>query len=234
MMDTPPAIRAPAPAAAAAVASRAARWRSRTFASAIPADAGPPALNGFTLVARPGERVALVGPSGAGKSTVLRLLLRFYDPDAGVVRIDGVDLTRADPVEVRARLALVAQEAPLFSGSAADNIRFGRPGADRRRGPRRGPGGPGRRLPQRPAARVRHLGRRSRQDALRWPAPAAGHRPGPDPPRPDPAAGRGHQRPGRRERAPGPAGVARSHAAAAPPWSSPTAWPRCSRRIASS
>jgi ATP-binding cassette subfamily B protein len=60
---------------------------------------------------------------------VLRLLLRFYDPDSGTVRIDGVDLTRADPAEVRARLALVAQEAPLFSGSAADNIRFGRPGA---------------------------------------------------------------------------------------------------------
>ena len=78
---------------------------------------------------QPGERVALVGPSGAGKSTVLRLLLRFYDPDEGVVRIDGVDLTRADPAQVRARLALVAQEAPLFSGSAADNIRFGRPGA---------------------------------------------------------------------------------------------------------
>jgi ATP-binding cassette subfamily B protein len=74
--------------------------------------------------------VALVGPSGAGKSTVLRLLLRFYDPDAGVVRIDGVDLTRADPAEARARMALVAQEAPLFSGTAADNIRFGRPDAD--------------------------------------------------------------------------------------------------------
>ena len=94
-----------------------------------PDRSGPPALNGFSLVARPGERVALVGPSGAGKSTVLRLLLRFYDPDSGVVRIDGVDLTRADPAEVRARMALVAQEAPLFSGSAADNIRFGRPNA---------------------------------------------------------------------------------------------------------
>jgi ATP-binding cassette subfamily B protein len=96
---------------------------------AYPGRAGPPALNGFSLKVRPGERVALVGPSGAGKSTVLRLLLRFYDPDQGVVRIDGVDLTAADPARVRERLALVAQEAPLFSGSAADNIRFGRPGA---------------------------------------------------------------------------------------------------------
>ena len=84
------------------------------------------ALKGLTLHVRPGERVALVGPSGAGKSTVLRLLLRFYDPDAGAVCIDGVDLRQADPKEVRARLALVAQETPLFSGSAADNIRFGR------------------------------------------------------------------------------------------------------------
>jgi ATP-binding cassette subfamily B protein len=87
------------------------------------------ALQGFTLSVSPGERVALVGPSGAGKSTVLRLLLRFYDPDAGVVRIDGVDLKAADPKAVRERMALVAQETPLFSGSAAENIRFGRQGA---------------------------------------------------------------------------------------------------------
>jgi ATP-binding cassette subfamily B protein len=84
-----------------------------------------PALRGFTLKVRPGERVALVGPSGAGKTTVLRLLLRFYDPQSGGVSIDGVDLTRADPRGVRARMALVAQEAPLFSGSASENIAFG-------------------------------------------------------------------------------------------------------------
>ncbi|MBA3810113.1 MAG: ATP-binding cassette domain-containing protein [Caulobacteraceae bacterium] len=87
------------------------------------------ALSGFSLRVRPGERIALVGPSGAGKSTVFRLLLRFYDPDAGAVRIDGVDLTETCPREARARLALVAQDAPLFSGSAADNIGFGRHGA---------------------------------------------------------------------------------------------------------
>ena len=83
------------------------------------------ALNGFSLHVRPGERVALVGPSGAGKSTVFRLLLRFYDPVKGQVSIDGVDLTNANPREVRDRLALVAQDAALFSGSASDNIRFG-------------------------------------------------------------------------------------------------------------
>jgi len=85
-----------------------------------------PALGGFSLKVRPGERVALVGPSGAGKSTVFRLLLRFYDPQGGQVRLDGVALTEADPAEVRARIALVAQDAPLFSGSALDALRFGR------------------------------------------------------------------------------------------------------------
>jgi ATP-binding cassette subfamily B protein len=85
-----------------------------------------PALRGFNLHVAPGERVALVGPSGAGKSTVFRLLLRFYDPQTGTVRLDGVDLRDADPSEVRARMALVAQDSPLFSGSALENIRFGR------------------------------------------------------------------------------------------------------------
>lgn len=85
-----------------------------------------PALRDFSLTVRAGERVALVGPSGAGKSTVLRLLLRFYDPQAGSIRLDGVELRQADPSEVRARMALVAQESPLFSGSALENIRYGR------------------------------------------------------------------------------------------------------------
>lgn len=84
-----------------------------------------PALHGFSLTVAPGETVALVGPSGAGKSTVLRLLLRFYDPQEGRVRLDGVDIRDADPAQVRGRLALVAQDAALFSGSALDNIRFG-------------------------------------------------------------------------------------------------------------
>ena len=89
-----------------------------------------PALKGFSLTVRPGETVALVGPSGAGKSTVFRLLLRFYDPQAGVVSVDGIDVRDADPVAVRGRFAWVSQEAPLFSGSASENIRFGREDAD--------------------------------------------------------------------------------------------------------
>jgi len=88
-----------------------------------------PALKGFSLTVRPGETVALVGPSGAGKSTVFRLLLRFYDPQSGLVSVDGVDVRAADPVAVRERFAWVSQEAPLFSGSALENIRFGREAA---------------------------------------------------------------------------------------------------------
>jgi ATP-binding cassette subfamily B protein len=96
---------------------------------AYPGRTDLPALKGFSLTVRPGETVALVGPSGAGKSTVFRLLLRFYDPQAGVVSVDGVDVRAADPVAVRGRFAWVSQEAPLFSGSANENIRFGREGA---------------------------------------------------------------------------------------------------------
>lgn len=88
-----------------------------------------PALKGFSLTVRPGETVALVGPSGAGKSTVFRLLLRFYDPQTGLVSVDGVDVRDADPVAVRNRFAWVSQETPLFSGSALENIQFGREGA---------------------------------------------------------------------------------------------------------
>lgn len=93
---------------------------------AYPGRSDMPALRGLDLRVRSGETVALVGPSGAGKSTVLRLLLRFYDPQSGSIRLDGVDLREADPQQVRSRMALVAQDAPLFSGSALDNIRYGR------------------------------------------------------------------------------------------------------------
>ncbi len=87
------------------------------------------ALRGFSLHVAPGETVALVGPSGAGKTTVFQLLLRFYDPAEGVVRIDGVALPAADPAAVRARLAIVPQEPVVFAASAWENIRYGRPDA---------------------------------------------------------------------------------------------------------
>ena len=87
------------------------------------------ALDGFSLAVEPGETVALVGPSGAGKTSVLQLLLRFYDPAAGRVTLDGVDLRALDPALLRRRLALVPQDPVIFSLSAAENIRYGRPEA---------------------------------------------------------------------------------------------------------
>jgi ATP-binding cassette subfamily B protein len=87
------------------------------------------ALDGFSLSIAPGETVAFVGPSGAGKSTTFQLLLRFYDPASGAVRIDGVDIARADPLQVRQRIGLVPQETVLFGASARENIRYGRPDA---------------------------------------------------------------------------------------------------------
>ena len=85
-----------------------------------------PALDGFDLSVRPGETVALVGPSGAGKSTVLSMLLRFHDVQAGTIRLDGVDVRELDPTELREQIALVPQHPTLFAASAADNIRYGR------------------------------------------------------------------------------------------------------------
>jgi len=87
------------------------------------------ALDNFTLDIRPGENIAFVGPSGAGKSTTFQLLLRFYDPAAGRVLIDGVDIARTRPEDVRLRIGLVPQETVLFGASARENIRYGRPTA---------------------------------------------------------------------------------------------------------
>ncbi len=88
-----------------------------------------PSLVDFDLAVTPGETVALVGPSGAGKSTVFQLLLRFHDPTDGVVRLDGVALTAADPLAVRRRIALVPQEPVIFAASVLENVRYGRPEA---------------------------------------------------------------------------------------------------------
>jgi ATP-binding cassette subfamily B protein len=83
------------------------------------------ALDDFSLKVSPGETVAVVGPSGAGKSTLFQLAERFYDPESGTVRIDGVSLTSADPAEFRRRISLVPQDTVLFAASARDNLRYG-------------------------------------------------------------------------------------------------------------
>lgn len=87
------------------------------------------ALDDFTLEIAPGDNIAFVGPSGAGKSTTFQLLLRFYDPASGRILIDGVDIARTRPEDVRGRIGLVPQETVLFGASARENIRYGRPSA---------------------------------------------------------------------------------------------------------
>jgi ATP-binding cassette subfamily B protein len=87
------------------------------------------ALSDFTLEVRRGETVAVVGPSGAGKSTSFQLLLRFYDPESGVIRIDGCDISRLRPEDLRRQIGFVPQDTVLFGASARENIGYGRPGA---------------------------------------------------------------------------------------------------------
>lgn len=87
------------------------------------------ALHGLDLEVKAGEKIAIVGPSGAGKTTIFQLLMRFYDPQDGSIRLDGVALTKADPLDLRSRIGLVPQEPVIFSANAWENIRYGRPDA---------------------------------------------------------------------------------------------------------
>ena len=88
-----------------------------------------PALKGLSLDIEPGQTVALVGPSGAGKTTVFQLLLRLYDPQTGSVSVEGIDAQELDPTDLRRAISIVQQNAPLFAGTARENIRFGDPSA---------------------------------------------------------------------------------------------------------
>ena len=106
------------------------RLHVRDVYFSYPARPGVDVLKGLNFEVRAGETVAVVGPSGAGKSTLFQLLLRFYDPERGGIEINGVDLRRLDLQELRRNLGFVPQDVVVFSGSAADNITYGRPHAD--------------------------------------------------------------------------------------------------------
>ena len=123
-----PAIKAPADPVTMPVPARGAvAFEAVRFA--YPTRDRTAALAGVSFSPAPGERIALVGPSGAGKTTVLQLLLRFYDPQGGRVLVDDIDIARVDPEALRARMSLVPQDPTVFSGSVAENIRYGRPQA---------------------------------------------------------------------------------------------------------
>ena len=120
-----PAIRAPANPAPLPMPARGTVEFDRVGFH-YPSRPETPALDDFSIMVLAGEKVALVGPSGAGKTTVFQLLLRFYDPQTGAVRVDGVELRNADPHEVRRRLAVVPQDPVIFAASVFENIRYGR------------------------------------------------------------------------------------------------------------
>ncbi len=128
LLSVEPAIRAPAhPVPMPAHGEGRVSFDDVTFH--YPSRPDTPALEHFSLDIRASEKVALVGPSGAGKTTVFQLLPRFYDPDTGRVRIDGIDLRTADQHDVRRQLALVPQDPVLFAASVLENVRYGRPDA---------------------------------------------------------------------------------------------------------
>jgi subfamily B ATP-binding cassette protein MsbA len=125
MLDRQPEIVDAPDARPLAITGGAVRFETVSFSY----DAAKPALRGVMLEAPAGKTVALVGPSGAGKSTVLNLIPRFYDPDAGRVTIDGQDLRHVTLSSLRGAIALVSQEILLFDDSLRANIAYGRPGA---------------------------------------------------------------------------------------------------------
>ncbi len=124
LLDETPGIRAPANPVALPAPEGRLSLEHVTFRYPTKPDA--PALIDFSLDVKPGETVAVVGPSGAGKSTLFALVQRFYDPQTGAIRIDGVALPDADPRAIRGRIAVVPQETVVFAASAYENILYGR------------------------------------------------------------------------------------------------------------
>ncbi len=132
LLQEQPGITAPAEArrfAESPTASSGGRIEFDAVTFHYPTRPATAALKGISLTVEPGEFAALVGPSGAGKSTLFQLMLRFHDPDRGRVRIDGTDIRTVDPRELRRRVGLVSQDPVIFSTTARENIRYGRPEA---------------------------------------------------------------------------------------------------------
>ncbi len=128
LLDTEPIIAAPAVVRPLPqTVAGAVRFEGIDFA--YPSHPERRVLHGFDLAVTPGETVALVGPSGSGKSTVFQLLMRFYDPEAGRITLDGIDIRQFEPQTFRSVIGLVPQEPVIFSADARENIRYGRPDA---------------------------------------------------------------------------------------------------------
>ena len=129
LLATQSPITSPAQPTQAALPNAGSAVNFETLRFHYPSRPNQMALDDFTLPVQAGQTVAIVGPSGAGKSTVFQLLLRFYDPQSGRILLDGVDTQRLSLEDLRARIGIVPQEAVIFSSSALENIRYGKPGA---------------------------------------------------------------------------------------------------------
>ena len=162
---------------------------------------GRPALDRVSFEAPCGAVTALLGPTGAGKSTLVALLLRLFDPDAGAIEIDGVDLRRLKLASLRAGVAVALQENLLFGATVRENIRYAQAGRERCRGAGRGARRLRRRLHLGAPARLRHAARRTRRAALDRAAPAHLDRARRAQGRADPGARRADRLAGCRDRA---------------------------------